>query len=189
MGTGICVAIGGIVLISGAMTGNAPTAENDETTEPNGPGKAPATRHDGVEAPATNGTVIRPMEDPTAASDEDDEPTKNDDPSADEPLAPRKGVRENAPVAPGTETATETPSTETPSSVKAPTTGGTKWSCNASGSVRVCGFANVCSYQMVFGNGYGPDRIPASMMAKNACENMARAKGGSTVCVVSCSPR
>lgn len=66
--------------------------------------------------------------------------------------------------------------------------GGT-WRCTASGSVRVCGFANVCNNQMVFGNGFGKDRYLASTQAKNACEGMARAKGGSTVCVVQCTAR
>jgi hypothetical protein len=42
---------------------------------------------------------------------------------------------------------------------------------------------------MVFGNGGGTDRFLASQQAKMACEGMARAKGGTTVCVVSCQPR
>lgn len=67
--------------------------------------------------------------------------------------------------------------------------GGTKWFCNATGWVRVCGFANVCNNQMVSGIGSGYDQFSASMMAKNACEGMARAKGGSTVCTVACSVR
>ena len=67
--------------------------------------------------------------------------------------------------------------------------GGTQWSCTATGWVRVCGFANVCNNQMVSGIGWGADRFLAQTMAKNACENMARAKGGSTVCMVSCSPK
>lgn len=67
--------------------------------------------------------------------------------------------------------------------------GGASWWCNASASVRVCGFAGACNYQMVFGNGGGNDRFIASQQAKNACEAMARAKGASAVCVVQCSPR
>jgi hypothetical protein len=55
--------------------------------------------------------------------------------------------------------------------------------------VRVCGFANVCNDQIVFGNGFGEDRFLASSQAKNACEGMARAKGGSTVCIVQCTFR
>jgi len=67
--------------------------------------------------------------------------------------------------------------------------GGTKYFCNATGWVRVCGFANVCSNQMVSGMGSGPDQMSASMMAKTACQGMAIAKGGSTVCTVACSQR
>jgi hypothetical protein len=117
-----------------------------------------------------------------------------------------------APVAPTAPTATApTPLTETghddgaaPTPVgdsggdqppsadgRPPATGTTSgnWQCTASGSVRVCGFANACNYQMVFGNGFGNDRFLASTQAKNACESMARAKGGSTVCVVQCTLR
>lgn len=73
--------------------------------------------------------------------------------------------------------------------VAAPKTAGAGWLCNATGSVRVCGFANVCSNQMVSGLGSGADRFTASQSAKLACEGMARAKGGSTVCSVTCRPR
>ncbi|MBX3201886.1 MAG: hypothetical protein KF894_27370 [Labilithrix sp.] len=74
-------------------------------------------------------------------------------------------------------------------SASAPKTAGAGWLCNATGSVRVCGFANVCSNQMVSGLGSGADRFTASQSAKLACEGMARAKGGSTVCSVTCRPR
>lgn len=67
--------------------------------------------------------------------------------------------------------------------------GGTRWMCNATGWVRVCGFANVCNNQMVFGTGVGTDQFTASQMAKNACQGMAIAKGGSTVCTVACTPK
>jgi hypothetical protein len=78
--------------------------------------------------------------------------------------------------------------TSTPSSTSSASAGGS-WFCTASASVRVCGFANVCNYQMVFGNGSGKDRFLAQMQAKNACEGMARAKGSPTVCPVQCSMR
>jgi hypothetical protein len=65
----------------------------------------------------------------------------------------------------------------------------TSYSCNATGYARVCGFANVCSNQLVFGNGYSFDRHLALMQAKNACESSARARGSSTFCTVSCLPR
>ncbi|HTN86876.1 MAG TPA: hypothetical protein VL242_24430, partial [Sorangium sp.] len=67
--------------------------------------------------------------------------------------------------------------------------GGASWWCTASASVRVCGFAGACNYQMVFGNGGGKDRFLASQQAKRACESSARAKGASAICVVQCSPR
>lgn len=68
-------------------------------------------------------------------------------------------------------------------------TGGASWWCTASASVRVCGFAGACDYQMVFGNGGGKDRFLASQQAKRSCEASARAKGASAICVVQCSPR
>ncbi|WP_437574260.1 hypothetical protein [Sorangium sp. So ce887] len=68
-------------------------------------------------------------------------------------------------------------------------TGGASWWCTASASVRVCGFAGACNYQMVFGNGGGKDRFLASQQAKRSCEASARAKGASAICVVQCSPR
>lgn len=67
--------------------------------------------------------------------------------------------------------------------------GGTSWWCTASASVRVCGFAGACNYQMVFGNGVGNDRFLASQQAKRSCEASARAKGATAFCVVQCSPR
>lgn len=66
---------------------------------------------------------------------------------------------------------------------------GGSWSCTASASVRVCGFAGACNYQMVFGNGFGPDRFAAQRQAKSSCETSARIKGASAVCVAQCSQR
>lgn len=62
-----------------------------------------------------------------------------------------------------------------------------KYFCNATGYVRVCGFADVCSNHMVSGMGSDADRGIAAQHAKMACEGMARAKGGGTVCTVTCS--
>ncbi|MFO0676527.1 MAG: hypothetical protein U0169_08335 [Polyangiaceae bacterium] len=98
----------------------------------------------------------------------------DDDPTLGAPTAAGPSSAPANPVAPST----------TPKS--GPTT---KWSCNATGWVRVCGFANVCSNQMVSGIGNGTDRFTASQTAKIACEGMARAKGGSTVCSVACTPK
>lgn len=61
------------------------------------------------------------------------------------------------------------------------------WYCNATGYVRTCGFAGVCSNINVFGMGTGTDRYLASNQAKMACEGQARARGGTTTCMVSCS--
>jgi hypothetical protein len=61
------------------------------------------------------------------------------------------------------------------------------WFCNATGFVRVCGFANVCNNINVFGTGASPDRFIAQNSAKMNCEGQARARGGSTVCIVNCS--
>jgi hypothetical protein len=81
----------------------------------------------------------------------------------------------------------EPPPTATPTGTGK--SGGASWFCTASASVRVCGFAGACNYQMVFGNGFGKDQFLAKQQAKNACEASARAKGASAVCVVSCSLR
>ncbi|AKU95456.1 hypothetical protein AKJ09_02120 [Labilithrix luteola] len=116
--------------------------------------------------------------------------------------APSSNVASKGAV-PTTPPSTLAPTTETPAAgdshddgdpakaksapSNAGTDGRTKYMCNATGWVRVCGFANVCSNQLVSGMGVGYDRMSASMMAKNACENMARIKGGGGVCTVACS--
>lgn len=64
----------------------------------------------------------------------------------------------------------------------------TKWLCNATGWVRVCGFANVCNNMMMSGTGVGNDRQSAYNMAKLACEGMIRARGGAGTCSVACTP-
>jgi hypothetical protein len=74
-------------------------------------------------------------------------------------------------------------------SPETPAPSGPSWWCTASASVRVCGFAGACNYQMVFGNGSGKDRFLASQQAKNACQASARAKGATAVCIVQCSAR
>lgn len=69
-----------------------------------------------------------------------------------------------------------------------PAVGTTKWMCNATGWVRVCGFANVCNNMMMSGTGVGTDRQSAYNMAKLACEGMIRARGGYGTCNVACTP-
>jgi hypothetical protein len=61
--------------------------------------------------------------------------------------------------------------------------------CNATGFVRVCGFANVCNNQMVSGTGSSSDRGTATAMAQNACRGQILARGGSGSCSVACSFR
>ena len=82
-----------------------------------------------------------------------------------------------------------TPTTTAATPAAPAATGGTKFICSASGSVRVCGFSNVCNFQSVFGTGISTNRDAAALQAKNACQGMAIAKGGSTVCAVSCQQR
>jgi hypothetical protein len=106
-------------------------------------------------------------DDPSSATDEPDDPSG----------AARSDSDPSGPHAQGT----------TPPSSPA-TTGKTRWFCNATGWVRKCGFAGVCSSQMVFGVGSGDDRFMALQMAKNACENQGRIYGG-TVCSVACSAK
>jgi len=162
LGGGACVVLGGLVYL-----GAKAEAEADDPV------------FDPSLAPGVSSTANEPPPFPPEMADEDtndngagDEDEDDDDPAADDPSVAAKGTSSGA---------------ANPSTPK--TAGGVKWSCNATGWVRVCGFANVCNNQMVSGIGMGSDRFGAQMMAKNACENMARAKGGSTVCTVSCSPR
>ncbi|MDX2092028.1 MAG: hypothetical protein SFX73_29460 [Kofleriaceae bacterium] len=94
-----------------------------------------------------------------------------------------------------TGSAATTAAPTTPSTAKAEgakqgsTSGEGNWQCTASSSVRVCGFAGACNYQLVFGNGWGKDHFFASKQAKSSCEASARAKGATAVCVVHCSVR
>lgn len=107
-------------------------------------------------------------DDPPGASDEPDDPSSANGSAGSDPTGARaQGA--TPPSSPGT-------------------TGKTRWFCNATGWVRKCGFAGVCSSQMVFGIGSGDDRFMALQMAKNACENQGRIYGG-TVCTVACSPK
>ena len=168
LGGGACVVLGGLVYLGAKAEAEAEGPVADPSLAPGVSTANPSASSTDEPPPlpvlppelADDGT------DDNGAGDGDDESSALADPSSDK----------------GTSSGSGTPSTPK-------TSGGTKWSCNATGWVRVCGFANVCNNQMVSGIGLGNDRFSASMMAKNACENMARAKGGSTVCMVSCSPR
>lgn len=120
-----------------------------------------------------------PSESPAAANEAPPPRPRDDDSSDDE--AP-DDAREPRPPAPTTSTK---PMAPRPSGAA----GGASWWCTASASVRVCGFAGACTYQMVFGNGASNDRFLASQQAKSACEASARARGAVAACVVQCSPR
>lgn len=75
-----------------------------------------------------------------------------------------------------------------PSILHAQSTATTSWFCAATASIYVCGFANACSYQIAFGNGWNANQFLAQQQAKTACETNARIKGATTpVCVVACS--
>lgn len=110
------------------------------------------------------------------------------------PSAPPSATGDQAPIAEDDAVADETRSEPeaaktADSAKKSGASAGSSWRCTASASVRVCGFAGACNYQMVFGNGFSKDRFVASQQAKSSCEGIARAKGASAVCVVQCSAR
>ena len=130
------------------------------------------------EAPALdpNGSPSKPAAAPNAG--------KPGDPASanDEPGDPASANDE-----PETDPAGTTPAGPT-ATAKPATAGKTRWFCNATGWVRKCGFAGVCSNQMVFGVGSGDSQVMALQMAKNACENQGRIYGG-TVCTVACTPK
>ncbi|WP_437783480.1 hypothetical protein [Sorangium sp. So ce1097] len=178
LGMGALVVLGGVAYVLASATPEHAVGEPvpPEVSTPGVPAAPPLQ---------TN-TPLRPDLDPGEAAAIDpssghraagDAPSRagNDDPGE----APA-GAR--APTSQGEGTAGDGPSSGS-------ATRGTSWWCTASASVRVCGFAGACNYQMVFGNGGGNDRFMASQQAKRACEASARAKGATAVCVVQCSPR
>lgn len=142
-------------------------SDNSATTEGSG---SPTNSGSGSESADTgNGAVAeRDGDEPGSAADEGTASAPR--PASEESPKPSEGAN-------------------TGSSNSGSSGGGTSWWCTASSSVRVCGFAGACNYQMVFGNGSGKDRFLASQQAKRACEASARAKGASAICVVQCSPR
>ncbi len=165
LGAGACVAIGAFAFVAA----NA-SADPDEDKGADGNGGALTT-------PGTpTGTPLDPL-------DEDDDLPTGDEPATEDGDDSAGGAESSPSSAAGTNGA----ATAAPTSGAA--TGGGSWWCTASASVRVCGFAGACNYQMVFGNGSGKDRFLASQQAKHACEASARAKGAVGVCIVQCSPR
>ncbi|MBM4780655.1 MAG: hypothetical protein GQE15_23405 [Archangiaceae bacterium] len=66
---------------------------------------------------------------------------------------------------------------------------GTRYQCMATGSVNKCVGPGRCTFMTVSGVGSGEDRFQASEMARIACQGQAIAMGGSTVCMVACTPK
>jgi hypothetical protein len=127
------------------------------------PASAPATAVPGANATATPGAAGEP------ASDDDTTPSP-------------------APGAPGAPAADPGAKAKAPAAPAAPAPAG-RFFCNATGFVRVCGFANVCSNQLVSGTGSSTDRGVATGLAMNACRGQVIARGGAGSCTVACSFR
>ena len=174
LGGGACVVIGGLVYLGAQAVAEAEGPLADPSL---GPGASTAN-------PSTSSTAFEPSPLPPEMDDEDTD--DNSLAGADDDQA---GSDEGDDSALGDPSVAGKGASSSGASASAPKKAATQWSCTATGWVRVCGFANVCNNQMVSGIGWGADRFFAQTMAKNACENMARAKGGSTVCTVSCSPK
>ncbi|WP_437736179.1 hypothetical protein [Sorangium sp. So ce1335] len=181
LGVGALVVLGGVAYVMASATPEHAVGEPvpSEVSTLGASPVPPLQTNTSPVPPVQTNTPIRPDLDPDerAAADPssgdraaDNAPSPAGDDS-DAPAAPAAAGRANEGASSGT------------------ATGGTSWWCTASASVRVCGFAGACNYQMVFGNGGGKDRFMASQQAKRACESSARAKGATAFCVVQCSPR
>jgi len=187
LGGGACVVLGGLALVGAASATQDPSVAPDPTAANAGNG-GPGTKAGGIAtggptqptgaAAAPTSTTLTPL------GDEDDGDGDGDGQLAANGPAGTAGQGATAQGAAPTSTASPAATGGTK-----PSGGGTSWFCTASASVRVCGFAGACNFQMVFGNGIANDRFIASQQAKSACEASARAKGASAVCVVQCSPR
>jgi hypothetical protein len=184
LGVGAIVVIGGVAYVVMRATPEQTAVEPALSGVSTANGASPAP-------PPSTGTPLRPdldSDDLAGADPSIADPAAGDapsptgaDPTAIEAPSSARGEGQT-PIAPS-----EGPSNDGPSNGSA--TGGTSWWCTASASVRVCGFAGACNYQMVFGNGMGKDRFLASQQAKRTCEASARARGATAFCVVQCSPR
>ncbi|WP_437644310.1 hypothetical protein [Sorangium sp. So ce362] len=175
LGVGALVVIGGAVYLVASAEPEQAVGEpvlSDVSTTGGGSPLLPVP-------PASTSTPLRPDLEADEVAGDVASPS-GDDGKGEAPTPSLAGGR--TPTAPS-----EGSSNGGPSSGSA--TGGASWWCTASASVRVCGFAGACNYQMVFGNGGGKDRFLASQQAKRSCEASARAKGASAICVVQCSPR
>ncbi|WP_437332518.1 hypothetical protein [Sorangium sp. So ce394] len=191
LGVGALVVIGGVLYVVASAEPESAEPESAVvepalTGAPTAGGASPVL----PVPPASTSTRLRPDQeadeaagaDPASGGDGVPEVPSpaGDDGAGDAPAPAVAGAR--TPAAPSAGAAKE-------GSNSGSAAGGTSWWCTASASVRVCGFAGACNYQMVFGNGMGNDRFMASQQAKRSCEASARAKGASAICVVQCSPR
>lgn len=91
-------------------------------------------------------------------------------------------------VAAASEESTAPSNEVTPTEDDAPSTG-THYQCMATGSVNKCAGPGRCTFMTVSGVGSGEDRFQASEMARIACQGQAIAMGGTTVCMVACTPK
>ncbi|WP_433935034.1 hypothetical protein AB3662_10400 [Sorangium cellulosum] len=187
LGVGALVVLGGVAYLMASATPEHAVVEAEES-EPSGVktanGASPAP------PPLQTNTPLRPDLEADEAAGAD---PSSGDRAAGNALSPDSddgaGEAPAAAAAPGGRRTSPGDGAAAEGSSSGSATGGTSWWCTASASVRVCGFAGACNYQMVFGNGGGKDRFMASQQAKRSCEASARAKGASAICVVQCSPR
>ncbi|WP_437591395.1 hypothetical protein [Sorangium sp. So ce1000] len=177
-GMGALVVLGGVAYL-------VATAEPEGTAVETAPSGVPTAGGVSPVLPRSTSTPLRPDQEADQAAGEG---PSSGERAAGEAPSPADDEAGEAPAAGRTPTSpSEGSSNGAPSNGSA--TGAASWWCTASASVRVCGFAGACNYQMVFGNGQGKDRFLASQQAKHACETSARIKGATAVCIVQCSPR
>ncbi|WP_437964758.1 hypothetical protein WMF04_34505 [Sorangium sp. So ce260] len=192
LGVGALVVIGGVVYLVASGEPEQAVGEPVPLSTAGGASPGPLSTAGGASPvpPVSTSTRLRPdgEADEVAGAD----PLSGDQAAGDAPSPAGDDETDEAPapsVAGGRTAASPSEGSASGGSSSKSATGGTSWWCTASASVRVCGFAGACNYQMVFGNGSGNDRFMASQQAKRSCEASARAKGASAICVVQCSPR
>lgn len=179
LGMGAILVIGGAVYLAASASPEQTVVETTPSGVSTAGGVSPVV-------PRSTSTPLRPDQEADEAAGED--PSTGDRAAGDAPSAADNDETGEAPAPGRTPTSpSEGSSKGSPSNGSA--TGGSSWWCTASASVRVCGFAGACNYQMVFGNGSAKDRFLASQQAKHACEASARARGATAICIVQCSPR
>ncbi|WP_438035212.1 hypothetical protein [Sorangium sp. So ce204] len=183
LGVGAIFVIGGAVYLVASASPEQTVVETTPSGVSTAGGVSPVV-------PTSTSTPLRPDQEAGEAAGKD--PSTGDRAAGEAPAPAADDETGEAPAP--LSTAARTPASPSEgSSNGSPSNGGaaggTSWWCTASASVRVCGFAGACNYQMVFGNGSAKDRFMASQQAKRSCEASARAKGATAFCVVQCSPR